>query len=264
MREIRQARHALGQEVFRGGGIDAGRFRRGRRGRFALGVLSLFALGRDGREREPKERDGGDEREQEYPDLLGDFGFARVEAGAFVPAVDLFGEWNRCDLSGFSGAFFLAIRVDGGPLQDAYEVRAEGAFQVAMPARRADETAHEGIDVLGVLGDEVEIEAAPPMFREHADVVRGNAAGRANRKIVVAFIDQEDRAIGFILPALDVDMFPARQLTALYGLEPAIVANRPGFFYAALAHPFEGIEGFACAIGTSDEIQHIKPSKPTF
>lgn len=265
MGEIRQARRALGQEVFRSRGIDARGPRRGRRGEVALlGVLSLFTLAHDGREREPEERDGSDEREQEQPDLFRDFRLSRVEAGTLIPAVDLFGEWNRSDFGGFSGTLFFAIWIDGGPLQDAYEVRAKGTFQVTMPARGTDQATDEGIDVLRMLGDEIEIEAAPPMFREHANVVRGHAAGRADREIVVAFIDQKDRAIGFILPALDVDMFPARQLAALYGLEPAIMTDRPGFFYAAIAHPFEGVEGFTCTIRASDEIKHIKLSKPTF
>ena len=114
-----------------------------------------------------------------------------------------------------------------------------------------------------MLGDQVEIHAAPTMFGQHSDVIGGRARRWTYREIVVAFIDQEDRAVRFILPILDVDMFPARQLAALYGLEPAIVANRPGFFDAALPYPFKGIEGFSCAIGTSDEVKHVRPSKPT-
>ena len=77
-----------------------------------------------------------------------------------------------------------------------------------------------------MLGDQVEIHAAPTMFSQHSDVIGGRARGWTYRKIVVAFINQEDGAIRFILPVFNVDLLPSGKLAALYRFEAPVMADR--------------------------------------
>lgn len=127
---------------------------------------------------------------------------------------------------------------------------------MAVPSRRTNETTHKAVDVLRMLGDHVEVKAAPAVFCQHLDGFgHGGTCGPVGQ-IVVRLVDQEDGSIWLCLPVLEVDLFPAVQLATGHGFEAPVMAHGAVFFELAFTHPLKGVQGLACAIGAADEVQH--------